>query len=93
MFVERQIGVCVFCASAPVGALFIIRGIKMFEKPQKKKTSFLCQPFDLNRNGKIDPSEAALIMMVIDDCEKDKAEPCAVNNQIVDIEDLNIKGI
>lgn len=65
----------------------------MSEKPKKRKTSFLGQPFDLNRNGKIDPAESALIMMVIDDCEKENAEIKAVNNQIVDIEDMDIKGI
>ena len=65
----------------------------MSEKPKKKKTSFLGQPFDININGKIDQAEAALIMMVIDDCEKKNAEIKDVNNQIVDIENMDIKGI
>ena len=60
---------------------------------QQRKKRFSGHPFDLNRNGKIDPAEAALIMMVIDDCEKENAESKAVNNRIVDIEDMNIKGI
>ena len=64
----------------------------MAEKPQKRKTSFLGKPFDLNRNGKIDPAEAALIMMVIDDVNKEK-QPQNVKNNVIDIDDMDIKGI
>lgn len=50
----------------------------MIEKKRKPKAGFLHKPFDLNRNGKIDPAEAALMMMVFDDIEnqidKEKAE-------------------
>lgn len=64
----------------------------MAEKPQERKTSFLSKPFDLNRNGKIDPAEAALIMMVIDDVNKEKP-PQNVKNNVIDIDDMDIKGI
>ena len=64
----------------------------MAEKPQKRKTSFLSKPFDLNRNGKIDPAEAALIMMVIDDVNKEK-QPQNAKNNVIDIDDMDIKGI
>lgn len=64
----------------------------MAEKPQKRKTSFLSKPFDLNRNGKIDPAEAALIMMVIDDVNQEE-KPQDVKNNIIDIDDMDIKGI
>ncbi len=64
----------------------------MAEKPQKRKTSFLSKPFDLNRNGRIDPAEAALIMMVIDDVNKEKP-PQNVKNNVIDIDDMDIKGI
>ncbi len=64
----------------------------MAEKPQKRKTSFLSKPFDLNRNGKIDPAEAALIMMVMDDVNKE-TEPQNERNNVIDIDDMDIKGI
>lgn len=64
----------------------------MAEKPQKRKTSFLSKPFDLNRNGKIDPAEAALIMMAIDDVNKEK-QPQNAKNNVIDIDDMDIKGI
>ena len=64
----------------------------MAEKPQKRKTSFLNKPFDLNRNGRIDPAEAALIMMVIDDVNKEK-QPQNIKNNVIDIDDMDIKGI
>lgn len=64
----------------------------MAEKPQKRKTSFLSKPFDLNKNGKIDPAEAALIMMVIDDVNQEE-KPQDVKNNIIDIDDMDIKGI
>ena len=67
----------------------------MVENKQKTKTSFLNKPFDLNRNGKIDPAEAALIMMVIDDVnEAEKKRPIITNyEKVVDIDDLDIEGI
>ena len=64
----------------------------MAEEPQKRKTSFLNKPFDLNRNGRIDPAEAALIMMVIDDVNKEK-QPQNIKNNVIDIDDMDIKGI
>lgn len=64
----------------------------MAEKPQKRKTSFLSKPFDLNRNGKIDPAEAALIMMVMDDVNKEEKTQ-NVKNNIINIDDIDIKGI
>ena len=64
----------------------------MAEKPQKRKTSFLNKPFDLNRNGRIDPEDAALIMMVIDDVNKEK-QPQNIKNNVIDIDDMDIKGI
>ena len=36
---------------------------------QQSKNRFLGHPLDLNRNGKIDPAESALMMMVFDDIE------------------------
>lgn len=67
----------------------------MVEKKQKTKTVFLNKPFDLNRNGKIDPAEAALIMMVIDDVnEAEEKRPIITNyEKAVDIDDLDIEGI
>lgn len=66
----------------------------MTEKPRKKKNKFLGNPFDLNRNGKIAPAEAALIMMVIDDVNKEKESNVdVVKNNTIDIDDMNIKGI
>ena len=66
----------------------------MTEKPQKKKKLFLCKPFDLNGNGKIDPAEAALIMMVIDDVNREKKSNVdVVKNRTIDIDDMDIKGI
>ncbi len=32
------------------------------------------KPFDLNRNGKIDPAEAALIMTIIDGVNEEKEQ-------------------
>lgn len=66
----------------------------MAEKPQKRKTNFWEKPFDLNRNGKIDPAEAALIMMVIDDVNKEKNKNINnVKGNVIDIDDIDIKGI
>ena len=66
----------------------------MSEKTKKEKINFLGQPFDLNRNGKIDPAEAALIMMVIDDVNKRKETHIdTVKNNTVDINDMDIEGI
>ncbi len=66
----------------------------MTEKPQKRKRSLLGKPFDLNRNGKIDPAEAALIMMVIDDVNKEKSSNVdVVKNNTIDIDDMDIEGI
>lgn len=66
----------------------------MTEKPRKRETSFWNKPFDLNRNGRIDPTETALIMMVIDDVNK-KKEPQVNNikNNTIDIDDIDIEGI
>lgn len=36
---------------------------------QQRKKRFSGHPFDLNRNGKIDPAEEALMMMVFDDID------------------------
>lgn len=61
-----------------------------------KKTSFLNKPFDLNRNGKIDSAEVALIMMAIDDInEKKETDIDGIKNNIIDIDidDMDIKGI
>lgn len=66
----------------------------MPEKPQKSKTSFLSKPFDLNRNGKIDPAEAALIMMVVDDVNEEKGTHAdIVKESIISIDDMDIEGI
>ena len=67
----------------------------MFMKPQKRKKGFLNKPFDLNRNGKIDPAEASLIMMIINDVnkEKQKKQDNTINKHIVDIENMDIEGI
>lgn len=65
----------------------------MTEKPQKRKKLFLGKPFDLNRNGKIDPAEAALIMMVMDDVNKKETPVEVVKNNTIDIDDMDIKGI
>lgn len=65
----------------------------MTEKPQKKKKLFIDKPFDLNGNGKIDPTEAALIMMVMDDVNKKETHVEIVKNITIDIDDMDIKGI
>ena len=74
----------------------------MVEKKQKQKTSFLNKPFDLNRNGKIDPAEAALMMMVFDDIEnqidRKKVEgvpsyTSQTTHTPINIDDMDIKGI
>lgn len=71
----------------------------MVEKKQKPKTSFLNKPFDLNRNGKIDPAEAALMMMVFDDIEnqidEEKAAeiPSRTAHTTINIDDMDIEGI
>jgi len=65
----------------------------MTENPQKKKKLFLDKPFDLNGNGKIDPAEAALIMMIMDDVNKKETHVEVVKNNIIDIDDMDIKGI
>ena len=64
----------------------------MVEKQRERKTSFLSKPFDLNRNGRIDPAEVALIMMIIDDVN-DEDLNLNVSNNIIDIDDLDINGI
>ena len=60
------------------------------------------KPFDLNRNGRIDPAEAALMMMVFDDIEnqidEEKAEAVPVytphtTNAIINLDDMDIEGI
>ena len=67
--------------------------VKSHTQPKKEK-NFLGQPFDLNRNGKIDPAETALIMMVIDDVNKRKETHIdTVKNNTVDINDMDIEGI
>ena len=74
----------------------------MVEKNAKQKTSFLNKPFDLNRNGKIDPAEAALMMMVIDDMakqiDKEKVEDFPsrtshITPTTINIDDMDIEGI
>ncbi|MBQ3178954.1 MAG: hypothetical protein IJB52_14125 [Clostridia bacterium] len=67
----------------------------MSEKPQKRKKRFLNKPFDLNRNGKIDPAEMALIMMIIADVkvEKQKQQSNTINAHIFEIDDMDIEGI
>ena len=74
----------------------------MVEKNQKQKTSFLNKPFDLNRNEKIDPAEAALMMMVFDDIENQidegKTEDFSsrsphTTHTTINIDDMDIKGI
>lgn len=68
--------------------------IEMDEKLQKRKTSLLGKPFDLNRNRKVDPAEAALIMMVIDDVNKEKeTHTNIVKDNIINIDDMDIEGI
>lgn len=63
----------------------------MTENPQKKL--LLSKLFDLNGNGKIDPAEAALIMMVMDDVDKKETPVKIVKNNTIDIDDMDIKGI
>lgn len=65
----------------------------MTEKLQKKKKLFIGKPFDLNGNGKIDPAEAALIMMVMDDVNKKETHVEIAKNNTIDIDDMDIKGI
>lgn len=66
----------------------------MTEKPRKRKASFWSKPFDLNRNGEIDPAEAALIMMVIDDVHRENETHINVfKNNVLDIDDMDIEGI
>lgn len=74
----------------------------MVEIKQKPKTSFLNKPFDLNRNGKIDPAEAALMMMVFDNIEnqivREKVEDVPsytsqTTHTPINIDDMDIKGI
>jgi len=74
----------------------------MVEKKQKPKAGFLHKPFDLNRNGRIDPAEAALMMMVFDDIEnqsdEEKAEDFSLRtphttHTTINIDDMDIKGI
>ena len=74
----------------------------MVEKKQKPKAGFLHKPFDLNRNGKIDPAEAALMMMVFDDIENQIDEGKTkdfssrtphTTHTTINIDDMDIKGI
>ena len=74
----------------------------MVEKKTKQKTSFLNKPFDLNRNGKIDPAEAALMMMVFDDMEnqidEEKAEAAPsyiprTTHTTINLDDMDIEGV
>ena len=74
----------------------------MVEKQQKPKAGFLHTPFDLNRNGKIDPAEAALMMMVFDDIENqiNEEKVAAVpshtphtSHAIINLDDMDIEGI
>lgn len=74
----------------------------MVEKKQMPETSFLNKPFDLNRNGKIGPAEAALMMMVFDDIENPANEEKIENfpsrtpyttHTTINIDDMEIKGI
>lgn len=58
------------------------------------ESSWLYKPFDLNRNGKIDPTEAALIMMVVDDVNEEKGTHAdIVKESIISIDDMDIEGI
>ena len=74
------------------------RGIRMSAK-QQSKNRFLGHPFDLNRNGKNDPAEAALMMMVFDDIEnqidEEKAAeiPSRTAHTTINIDDMDIEGI
>lgn len=66
----------------------------MADLPQKRNQMFWGKPFDLNKNGKIDPSEAALIMMIIDDVNtKKEASDNVIRNNTINIDDMDIKGI
>ena len=71
----------------------------MNEKPQKRKSSLLHKPFDLNRNGKIDPAEAALMMMVFDDIDHQSEEEVTevstseTKQGPINLDDLDIEGI
>lgn len=65
----------------------------MAEKPPRK-THFSGNPFDLNRNGKIDPVEVASIMMIIDAVNnKRETDTDIVKDNIVEIDDMDIEGI
>ena len=74
----------------------------MVKKKQIPESSFLNKPFDLNRNGKIDPAEAALMMMIFDDIENQidgkKVEDfpsCTPHkaHTTINIDDMDIEGI
>ena len=69
---------------------------------QMPNASFFHKPFDLNRNGKLDPAEAALMMMVFDDVESPADEEptkdasfCAPRTTYttINIDDMDIEGI
>lgn len=70
----------------------------MHTSKQTKKANTRRGPIDLNRNGKIDPFEAALIMTIIDDVNEDNQDnqyrsTQHKDNDVVDIDDLDIEGI
>jgi hypothetical protein len=71
-------------------------------KKHKPKAVFLHKPFDLNSSGKIDPAEAALMMMVFDDIENqiNEEKVAAVpshtphtSHAIINLDDMDIEGI
>ena len=66
----------------------------MFENTKKSESGAWGKPFDLNRNGKTDSAEAAIIMMLIDGVSKEK-EPNVdvVKNNTIDIDNMDINGI
>ncbi|MBQ2764444.1 MAG: hypothetical protein IJF43_05355 [Firmicutes bacterium] len=58
------------------------------------KNNFLSKPFDLNRDGKLNPAEVALIMMVVDDVNTEtEIHANSIKRNVINIDDLNIKGI
>lgn len=63
-------------------------------KKSLRKAQFSGNPFDLNRNGKIDPAEAACIMMIMDDLSKKREiDEDVLDNKIIEIDDMDIEGI
>ncbi len=68
----------------------------MAKNEPKRDSGLFGNLFDLNRDGRTDAGEMALMFMMFDELEQEekrKAHPRAYDDNITDLDDLDIEGI